>query len=372
LLERYVTADPSHPLDPDVQLFVAHHASLIRIVDVLRSSWAGTLASGAEGAPTARSATIAPRIAHSVAPVISPVMASAPKTNTVGTSAVGTWWMAVGRLGRRVQPTTAAIVVIILGLVGATIYRAHATRQDVVTTRSYATTAGQQAVVHLVDGSQITLAPGTTVRTTESSVTHAIAVAVDGEALFQVVHRSHVPFTVRTRNAMTRVLGTEFLVRQYATDRVARVVVAEGRISLASVRHQDSVAAVMGAHTMATVDDSGRIDVTPGVSTDDYTAWTTGQLVFRQAPARQIVADLSRAYGVDLRVTDSVLAQHTLSWSVPVTRVTLAGVLEALTAALDAHVVQSGNTITIVPGRVTPARPRTRDVPPMQEHTYGL
>jgi ferric-dicitrate binding protein FerR (iron transport regulator) len=237
--------------------------------------------------------------------------------------------------------------------------------------QTYSTRPGQQAEVTLSDGSKVTMASATTLRTSISTATQAMTVVVDGEAFFRIVHRPHVAFTVRTRNAITRVLGTQFSVRQYADDRTTQVVVADGRVSLRSMRYPAAVGTVMAARTLGTVDDSGRVDVTPNVAVDEYTAWTTGQLVFRQAPAREIAAGISRVYGIQIHITDTALAQHVLTWSIPVTQVTLAEALEAFVAALNAHVVRSGDTITVVPGRTTPTRLRNRDSHSTREHTYG-
>lgn len=266
----------------------------------------------------------------------------------------------------------AVATLVVLFIAGIAIRRATPTTSHAAAqARIYATRAGQRAVVTLSDGSQVTLAPATTVRTSVSAETQAMMVRVDGEALFHVVHRSNAPFTVETRNAVTRVLGTQFVVRQYAADRLSQVVVTDGRVSLHSVQYPNAVGTVMAAHTLGTVDDSGRVTVAPNIAVDDYIAWTTGQLVFKKAPVRDIVADLGRAYGVEITLGDSTLAQHTLTWSIPVAHMTLAGALDALTGILDAHVVRLGNTLTIVPGQATRTRPHHRDSLITQEHTYG-
>jgi ferric-dicitrate binding protein FerR (iron transport regulator) len=217
----------------------------------------------------------------------------------------------------------------------------------------------------------MTLAPSTTVHTTMDAKTQALTVTVDGEALFHVVHRARAPFLVRTRNALTYVLGTTFSVRQYAADPASQVVVVDGRVSLRSLRYPNAVGTVMAAGTLGTIDDSGRVNVTPNVPAGDYTAWATGRLVFQQAPARQVVADLSRAYGVTIHIADSALAQRTVTWSIPVTHITLGGALNALTMVINAHVVRSGDTLTVVPGRAARTWPRHQDSLSMQEHTYG-
>lgn len=237
--------------------------------------------------------------------------------------------------------------------------------------RTYSTRPGQRAEVMLLDGSQVTLAPATRLRAVMSSRTQTVTITVDGEALFRVIHRSQAPFIVHTRNAITRVLGTQFLVRQYRTDPVTRVVVADGRVSFHSTHDSTANGAVMTARMMALANDSGRVEVSSGIPVEDYTAWTSGQLVFRKTPVRVVVADLSRAYGANIQVSDSALARYTVTWSVPTTQISLAGALDALTAVLKAHVVQTGTRILVTPGRSTSVRPSRVDSLSRQEHGYG-
>jgi len=264
-----------------------------------------------------------------------------------------------------------AAVAAIAMVIGVTLRRESQLANPATTVaRTYRTRTGQHAAITLPGGSRAVLGPATTLQFSVAP-TQAITVTVDGEALFTVTHHAQRPFTVQTRTTVTRVLGTQFDVRQYAADAVARVVVAAGRVSLHSARRAPAGGAVMTARMVGTVDDSGRVRVAPSGSIEDYTAWTTGRLVFRQTPARDVVADLGRAYGVEISLPDSALAQRTLTWSLPVTEVTLAGALDVLTTVLRAHVVQSGNLITIVPGRVTSAQRRVGDSLYRLEHAYG-
>jgi len=323
-------------------------------VAYLRASLRGEIAGGPPDLHAARGRLFA-RLDHAAA-----VPAAAPfrTTRTRGIGALRGW----------TGYATAAVAAVLL-VVGGVTLASRASHRDASTTHRYATRPGQRAVITLADGSEVTLAPATTVRATVSA--RGVAVSVDGEALFRVAHRADASFTVQTRNAVTRVLGTTFLVRQYGTDARTQVVVADGRVSLLGQHRTATRDAVLSANTVGVVDDSGRVDVVPTASTDTYMAWTTGVLIFEQAPASRIVADLGRAYGVDVRIADSVLARHIVTWSVPVTRVTLAGALRALSAVIDAHVVRAGDTITLVPGRGGAARPHTHDSLSTQERTYG-
>jgi transmembrane sensor len=214
--------------------------------------------------------------------------------------------------------------------------------------RTYATEAGQRAIVTLSDGSVAHLGPSTTVVVRMDDANTSTDIRVAGQVLFTATHDRTRTFRVHAGAATTSVLGTTFLVRRYDTDSVTRVVVADGRVSLRGTHDHEHV---LTARMLGTVDDSGMVRVQPNIVIDDYTRWTTGDLVFRKTPARDVVAEIGRAYGVEIRIADSALAAQPLSWTVTLTRRSLTGVLEPLAGVLDAHVTRAGRVITLVPGR---------------------
>jgi len=232
----------------------------------------------------------------------------------------------------------------------------------------YATTAGQRATVTLPDGSRAALGPATTLTATRTDA--GMSVTVDGAAQFTVSHSAATPFVVRTTHTVTRVLGTTFLVRQYGVDRVARVLVTEGRVSVQGMGDR-SERGVLAANALAVVNDSGDVVVTPNVPAHDYAGWVTGELEFHGALARDVVADLSRAYGLDIQLTDSALGQQRVDWSVQTARYPLSQVLPELLVLLKAHAKQSSTGITIAPGRLTSRRPAVVRPSLTSETEYG-
>jgi ferric-dicitrate binding protein FerR (iron transport regulator) len=228
--------------------------------------------------------------------------------------------------------------------------------------QTYATTDGQLSTVQLAGGRQAILGPATTIQVTETADA-GMVVRVRGKALFNIQHDSRTPFVVQTANTVTRVLGTTFLVRQYDTDRTARVLVTEGRVALrgASEHTADGETRVLAERMLAVVDDSGRVTVTPNVAVDDYTGWTTGRLVFQSTPAEEVLRELGRAYGVTLQLADTGMARQPLTWTVPVTERSLTDVLSGLSDLLNAHVDRTGKTILIVPGHLKSNRAPFRD-----------
>jgi len=219
--------------------------------------------------------------------------------------------------------------------------------------QTYATTAGQTATVRLRGGSHVTLGPATTVRVSVGDAGIETIATVEGEAFFAVTHSATTPFVVRAGAAETRVLGTAFVVRHYANESRTRVVVTEGRVAVQGQLRGATwgAPAVLVVRTLAEVGDSGEVRVTPNVALDDYTAWTMGRLSFHGTPLRDVVADLARTYGADIRVTDSLLAQQPITLSASVAADPLSAVMDFLARAADAHWVRVKNTFTLEPGR---------------------
>jgi transmembrane sensor len=241
---------------------------------------------------------------------------------------------------------------------------------------TFTTVRGQYATVALGNGATALLGPATTL-TVSASSRAATTLTVTGQAFFTVAPHPRTSFVVNSGNAVVRVLGTSFTVRRYPTDRTMSVVVTAGRVSLQSVRGSSvrsasgATRAVLSGRMLGVVDDSGQIRVTPNVAVDDYTGWTTGNLVFKKTSVGDIVTELSRAYGVTIRVADSTLATKTMTWTVPVASRSLSQVLEVLSATLHAHQVRSGDVITLVPGLSASQEKGLRPSAFTMERQYG-
>ncbi len=213
----------------------------------------------------------------------------------------------------------------------------------VTTAAEYRTRAGQRLVMRLPDGTQVTLAPGSVLRTSTTYGRSARDVELEGEAYFVVTHDEARPFAVHTTHAVARDLGTRFVVRAYPDEAAAEVVVAEGLVAVQPSARTDSV--VLAASQRARVTGNGRVDVTSEATIDQYLAWTEGRLVFTKAPLREVVRQLERWYDVDIRLADSHLSNLrltvTLSDESPEQAIDLvADVLElAVSRSADGYVI---------------------------------
>jgi transmembrane sensor len=222
--------------------------------------------------------------------------------------------------------------------------------------QTYQTATGERRTLTLRDGTRVTLAPQTTLSVDDAFPRATRTLALVGEAYFDVPTPSGAsatatretqthPFIVRTGSISTRVLGTTFIVRRYASDTVTRVAVTSGKVS---VHARNAITVARGGVAYAT-------DSSATLRNDDaatYTAWVSGRLVFHKAPVQEVLTAVSRWYGMQFRITDSTLAQQHVTATVELGD--SAELLRALTLVLDVSLdYERGSTrvITVAPRR---------------------
>lgn len=222
-----------------------------------------------------------------------------------------------------------------------------------VIAKTYATHAGQQAVVAFADGSRMTLAPRTTVTLRTDADTHERTAILTGEAHFDITPSTHAPFTVRAGSSTVRVLGTTFDVRRYPGESRGRVIVWSGRVAVATRGAPMTLAAGMvGVFSDSAVTMSADAEQT--VSTD----WTQGRLVFRHAPVTLVLDALKRWYGYDFRLADSSLVREyvTTTFTLGDTRQTL----QRLKTLLGVRMTFEDSVVTLHPDHDMDAPPARR------------
>lgn len=171
----------------------------------------------------------------------------------------------------------------------------------------YVTRPGQEAALTLSDGTRIQLAPQSRLTVPSDFGASRREVALTGEAYFDVSHTEGTPFIVRTGAITTRVLGTAFDVAvlgdraEYSDVRAIRVAVMSGKVASGT-----GTPAIVSAGRVAHVTDSSAV-LLPATDAAQYTTWTTGRLVFHDAPVADVLSRLEQWYGIDFHVADPAL-----------------------------------------------------------------
>lgn len=159
--------------------------------------------------------------------------------------------------------------------------------------KTYATRKGEQATVHLTDGTLTQMNADSKLTISTEFGEHTREVWLEGEAFFDVADDTSRPFIVHAGEAVARVLGTRFSVHAYPEDGI-EIVVAEGKVGFH--RRQSSVPAeaVLTAGQIAQIDLNGNHILTRNADVSIRLAWLSGDLVFQDAPFEYVVRTLER------------------------------------------------------------------------------
>jgi transmembrane sensor len=334
-----------------VERWAAADAANAAELDALRAVWEATGRLPARGDADAAWRRVAARTgldrAAGDAKVVSLASRRAP--------AQPAWRTAVLRI--------AAVLVVALGAAAlwspvGNVVRDHVLNHTVTTGR------GERVALRLPDGTRVSLGVQSRLSWPRSFGASRRDVRLQGAAYFEVAHDARRPFTVYTPDAVTRVLGTKFSVRDYPAE-PARIAVTEGRVAVQpSTRAAAEPAAILVKGEAAQVDARGATAVIYRADEGRELAWTRGSIAFQNAPVRDVAAEVSRWYDVDLQVPDPSLAARHLT--ITFDHEPLETVLHDMSAALNAHVERHGLTVILQPAPAP--RPDTRPADP----TYSL
>ena len=222
----------------------------------------------------------------------------------------------------------AAFVVLMIASIGAYLFDPSAS--------DYVTGTGERRVIHLDDGSTLTINTQSRVRVWFTRNLRDLQL-LQGEALFSVAHEANRPFRVHVGHAIVEAVGTEFSVLkdQHGT----RVSVVEGRVKIfdnqgaaplilnpnavawteagAADFQQPMTPIPVRAREEAQITESGagsadfevdRHEVTQQ-EIERHLAWINGQLVFEHATLAETVAEFNRYNRRKLQIADPAIAR---------------------------------------------------------------
>ncbi len=222
--------------------------------------------------------------------------------------------------------------------------------------RTYATSVGQSDSIVLNDGSRVVLGPDSRLTVPGDFGTRSRGVELRGDAYFQVRHDSANPFAVRVGSALVQDVGTSFTVE--SDDANATVVtVVTGSVRLRAVQAPADAGVVLAAGERGSIDDAGRTSTERADSLDDDTAWTRGELVFRDAVFSRVAAEVHRWYGVRLHVDDPSLLSHHVYTTLR-TDQSPDEVLRILELAMGVRIERQGDSAVVMNGRSSVSPPR--------------
>jgi transmembrane sensor len=239
-------------------------------------------------------------------------------------------------------PLLRIAAVLVLALGGALVW-AQAARAG---TRTVSTGKGERVQLVLSDGSRVLLGVDSRLTYPRRFRGGAREVRLRGAAYFEVARDPERPFSVYTADAVTRVLGTRFTVRDYPGGEPARVAVTEGRVAVRPARERAPAAVLVGGQAAELAPGGARPVVERAEPRQDL-AWTRGQIAFNNAPVPEVLAELGRWYDVQIQVQDPVLAARHLT--IAFEHEPLETLLQEISAVLGARVERRGRVLVLTP-----------------------
>ena len=159
------------------------------------------------------------------------------------------------------------------------------------------TRPGQKLTLFLSDGSKVILNAGSIIRYANIFNDSARTVFLQGEAFFDVAHDTLRPFSVVSGQVTTTALGTSFNIRNYHEEQKMEVSLQNGRVKIENKNER----LVLDAGEGISINEAGFSKVYQ-YHPKEVMDWKNGIIHFKDANSNEIIKELERWYGVDIKL----------------------------------------------------------------------
>lgn len=163
---------------------------------------------------------------------------------------------------------------------------------------------GQHLSHTLPDGSKVDLNAGTKLNYYPYWWRFARITELDGEAYFNVEEGK--PFTVKSLQGETRVLGTRFNI--YARNKEYRVHCISGKVHVESGSGNKQI---LETNQAVKVSGRGEMEYLTRVKVQDAIAWTRNQFVYTAEPLEKVFMELERQFDITIELEPGIKGEYT-------------------------------------------------------------
>ena len=168
-------------------------------------------------------------------------------------------------------------------------------------------TAKPEKIVSLMlpDSSIVVLNAGSTIKYAKNFTKQKKRIVqLSGEAFFEVKHNAQKPFVVESGPIKTVVFGTSFNVRAYGNEKDIKIGVKSGRVGvLKNETGNKSIPIFLTKNSSLHFNTQEKSFSQVLALTSEADNWTQGNLIFEQTPILDVLATLSRRFGVKFNTT---------------------------------------------------------------------
>lgn len=176
-----------------------------------------------------------------------------------------------------------------------------------VSMRTVSNPLGQKSRLKLPDGTLVNLNAGSTLTFPEKFTEDVRQVTLQGEAYFQVVHRTQQPFVLETGTLQIKVLGTTFNARAFADERAISISLIAGQVQVTHPTGNWNMLLQPGERL--TFDERSGLPKKDSFDQELVAGWVSGLLIFDNVPFGEFVKRLEQWYGVQIVVSAAPSAQ---------------------------------------------------------------
>ncbi len=182
--------------------------------------------------------------------------------------------------------------------------------------RSLTADPGRTGTLTLDDQTQVTLAPGSKLTIPQRFPSDIRSVKLEGAARFVVGQGQDKPFEVRAGNASVVAMGTTLIVRSYPNDDGVTAQVRDGQARV-KVVGGDAEAQTLASGSAVVVDTSGAIREPSADELALGINWTDRRVTIRNKQLRDVVQEVNRFFGVDIKVPEMEALDRVASVDAP-------------------------------------------------------
>ncbi len=207
--------------------------------------------------------------------------------------------------------------------------------------QSFSTAVGETKSITLKDGSVLSLNTDTQIDIRFTAKQRYLKL-IKGEALFDVASNPDRPFIVNTGDGRVQAVGTAFNIKKQA--RTTSVTITEGVVLIETNGINQSIQVTANHHVVL---EPYHTPVVHNANIGRLLAWQNQQLIYSQAPLKQVIEDLNRYLAVpvslapvstfDTGAIDALKVDGTLNVNDPEEALT------ALLASFDLELVNNGH-----------------------------
>lgn len=163
------------------------------------------------------------------------------------------------------------------------------------------TQRGQKSTIYLGDGSKVILNTNSKLTYPERFSHEERIVTIEGEAFFEVAKDIKRPFVVKTKDVLTKALGTSFNVNTQKCG--THVALATGKVLVST--HSDSSGVMLDPGKDATYFPETKKLITGYFDYDLILGWKDQTIIFKKAKEKEVFYKLENWYDVDIIKTNN-------------------------------------------------------------------